>query len=51
MALLNNVSLDVVHHLYLLLGGKLVRASVDDNIHRILDVGAGTGIWAIDAVE
>ncbi|PUU81664.1 S-adenosyl-L-methionine-dependent methyltransferase [Tuber borchii] len=44
--------LDIVHHVYLLLlDGKLVRAPVDDNIQRILDVGTGTGIWAIDAAE
>ncbi|RPA94716.1 S-adenosyl-L-methionine-dependent methyltransferase [Choiromyces venosus 120613-1] len=44
--------LDIIHHIYLLmLDGKLVRAPVDKNIQRILDVGTGTGIWAIDAAE
>ena len=41
-----------MHHIYLLLlDGKLVRAPVGDDIQRILDIGAGTGIWAIDAAE
>jgi len=44
--------LDIAHHIYLLLlDGKLVRAPVGDNIQRILDLGTGTGIWAIDAAE
>jgi len=51
MVLLNNNRLDIMHHIYLLLDGKLVRAPVGDNIQRILDIGAGTGIWAIDAAE
>ena len=52
VTLLNNTRLDIVHHVYLLLlDGKLVRAPVDDNIQRILDIGTGTGIWAIDAAE
>ena len=50
MALLNNNRLDIMHHIYLLLlDGKLVRAPVGDGIQRILDIGTGTGIWAIDA--
>jgi len=44
--------LDFMHHIYLLmLDGKLVRAPIDDGIQRILDIGTGTGIWAIDAAE
>ncbi|PUU78206.1 S-adenosyl-L-methionine-dependent methyltransferase [Tuber borchii] len=43
---------DIMHHIYLLLlDGKLVRAPVGDGIQRILDIGTGTGIWAIDAAE
>ncbi|KAG0126685.1 S-adenosyl-L-methionine-dependent methyltransferase [Tuber indicum] len=44
--------LDIIHHVFLLLlDGKLFRAPVGDDIQRILDVGTGTGIWAIDAGE
>jgi len=52
MALLNNNRLEIAHHIYLLLlDGKLVRAPIPDGIQRILDIGTGTGIWAIDAAE
>ena len=52
MVLLNNNRLDIIHHIYLImLDSKLVRAPVGDNIQRILDIGTGTGIWAIDAAE
>jgi len=52
MVLLNNNRLDIVHHIYLLLmDGNLVKAPIPDGIQRILDVGTGTGIWAIDAAE
>jgi ubiquinone/menaquinone biosynthesis C-methylase UbiE len=41
----------MMHHLYsILLGGKLFVAPVQ-NPQRILDVGTGTGIWAIDVAE
>jgi len=43
--------LDLYHHIFLtLLGGKLGTAPLD-NPHRVLDVGTGTGIWAIDFAE
>ena len=52
MVLFNNNRLDIIHHIYLImLDGKLVRAPVGDKIRRILDIGTGTGIWAIDAAE
>jgi len=52
MASLNSNRLDIIHHIYLLmLDGKLVRAPISDGIQRILDIGTGTGIWAIDAAE
>ena len=43
--------LDLFHHLFLsLLGGRLWTAPLG-NPHRVLDVGTGTGIWAIDFAE
>jgi len=34
-------------------GGKLLTCPIDPNfqIHRVLDIGTGTGIWAIDYGE
>ena len=44
--------MDLVHHLYgLLLGGKLFLAPVPDDTQRVLDLGTGTGIWAMDFAE
>lgn len=43
--------LDLYHHIFLmLLGGKLHLAPLD-NPQKVLDVGTGTGIWAIDFSE
>lgn len=43
--------LDLYHHIFLtLLGGKLGTAPLD-NPQRVLDVGTGTGIWAIDFAD
>lgn len=43
--------LDFTHHiLSLLLGGELYRSPLDDP-HMILDVGTGTGIWAIEVAD
>jgi len=36
------------HVLTLLLDGKLHRAPIDSDIQKVLDVGTGTGLWAID---
>jgi methylase of polypeptide subunit release factors len=41
--------LDMSHHVHLLeIGGKLHLAPIGKGVHRILDIGTGTGIWAID---
>ena len=43
--------LDLYHHIFLLvLGGMLYTAPLQ-NPQRVLDVGTGTGIWAIDFAE
>ncbi|KAJ5097631.1 hypothetical protein N7456_008352 [Penicillium angulare] len=43
---------DLLHHVRsLVLNGDLFRAPVDKNIQRALDVGTGTGIWAIDFAD
>ncbi|KAM0317957.1 hypothetical protein ACHAPQ_010840 [Fusarium lateritium] len=44
--------MDLVHHIYtLLLDGRLFLAPIDDQAHRVLDLGTGTGIWAIDFAD
>jgi SAM-dependent methyltransferase len=45
--------LDLYHYLFLrFLGGELYTAPLDRaNVHRVLDVGTGTGIWAIDFAD
>ncbi|KAE9367287.1 S-adenosyl-L-methionine-dependent methyltransferase [Stipitochalara longipes BDJ] len=46
-----NDRLDLQHHMwYMTLGGKLHLAPVpkDQKLHRVADLGTGTGIWAID---
>ena len=43
--------LDLSHHIYkMLFQGALHRAPVKDP-RRVLDIGTGTGIWAIDFAE
>ncbi|KAL5336256.1 S-adenosyl-L-methionine-dependent methyltransferase [Aspergillus crustosus] len=47
-----NEQLEIAHHMFtLLLGDKLVLAPIAKNIQRALDVGTGTGIWAIDFAD
>ncbi|KAI9931480.1 hypothetical protein ASPWEDRAFT_169675 [Aspergillus wentii DTO 134E9] len=47
-----NEQLDLAHHMFtILLGNRLVLAPISDNIQNVLDVGTGTGIWAIDFAD
>ncbi|KAI5780130.1 S-adenosyl-L-methionine-dependent methyltransferase [Geopyxis carbonaria] len=44
--------LDLHHHIFTLLQrGKLFFAPIGPSPHRILDIGTGTGIWALDVAE
>lgn len=43
---------DLLHHVRnLTLGGSLSRAPLPDSPQRVLDIGTGTGIWAIDFAD
>ncbi|KAI1324669.1 S-adenosyl-L-methionine-dependent methyltransferase [Xylariaceae sp. FL0255] len=45
-------SMDILHHVSTLLqDGKIHLANLDENISKVLDVGCGTGIWAIDFAD
>ncbi|KAL6917305.1 hypothetical protein FSST1_008800 [Fusarium sambucinum] len=44
--------MDLGHHIYrLLLGGELYLAPIGDDLKRVLDLGTGTGIWAINFAD
>lgn len=44
--------LDLLHHIFLLiLSGKLYDAPITPPPRRVLDIGTGTGIWAIDFAD
>ncbi|ODH53547.1 hypothetical protein GX48_00380 [Paracoccidioides brasiliensis] len=44
--------MDLTHHIYkLLLGGDIYVSPIKANAQRILDIGTGTGIWAIDFAD
>ncbi|RMJ22667.1 Methyltransferase [Aspergillus sp. HF37] len=44
--------LDLHHHVYrVAIGGGLFRAPIGPNPGRVLDLGTGTGIWAIDMAD
>ncbi|KAJ5591828.1 uncharacterized protein N7459_002197 [Penicillium hispanicum] len=43
---------DLLHHVRnLVLNGALFRAPLGSNMQRVLDIGTGTGIWAIDFAD
>ncbi|KAK1765999.1 S-adenosyl-L-methionine-dependent methyltransferase [Phialemonium atrogriseum] len=43
---------DLGHEMYrTILGGKLYLAPIPENVQNVLDVGCGTGIWAIDFAD
>lgn len=47
-----NEVLDIGHHMYtMMLDNKLFLAPIDPNPQQVLDVGTGTGIWAIDFAD
>ncbi|KAM5373298.1 hypothetical protein ACJZ2D_007127 [Fusarium nematophilum] len=44
--------MDLAHHIYgLLLKGELFLAPIGDHPQRVLDLGTGTGIWAMDFAD
>ena len=43
--------LDLYHHIFLLLLGGRLHSAPLENPQKVLDVGTGTGIWAIDFAE
>lgn len=44
--------MDMQHHIYLLIfGGNLYQAPIPQQIERALDIGCGTGLWAIDFAD
>jgi ubiquinone/menaquinone biosynthesis C-methylase UbiE len=41
--------MDILGHMFtLILSGKLFLAPIGENPQRILDLGTGTGLWAVD---
>ena len=44
--------MDLHHHIFrLTLGGPLIRAPIPPDPQRVLDLGTGTGIWAMDFAD
>ncbi|KFY89850.1 hypothetical protein V500_05414 [Pseudogymnoascus sp. VKM F-4518 (FW-2643)] len=44
--------LDLVHHVWrLILRGELHRAPISKTVQRVLDIGTGTGIWAMEFAD
>ncbi|KAK3313025.1 S-adenosyl-L-methionine-dependent methyltransferase [Apodospora peruviana] len=47
-----NESMDINHHLLtLVLDGKLFLAPIKDDVQKVIDIGTGTGMWAIDFAD
>ncbi|KAM0420450.1 hypothetical protein ACHAPT_011742 [Fusarium lateritium] len=47
-----NEAMDINHHCQTLcLEGKLFLAPIDDSIKKAVDIGTGTGVWAIDFAD
>ncbi|KFX96552.1 hypothetical protein V490_03305 [Pseudogymnoascus sp. VKM F-3557] len=47
-----NNQLDLAHHIFLLtMGDKLFLAPIGENPQNVLDIGTGTGIWAMDFAD
>ncbi|KAH7006931.1 S-adenosyl-L-methionine-dependent methyltransferase [Ilyonectria destructans] len=45
-------AMDIIHHMWTLAqDGKLYLAPIPSDVKRVLDVGCGTGIWAIDFAD
>ncbi|KAL4944117.1 hypothetical protein BDV06DRAFT_116836 [Aspergillus oleicola] len=45
-------NLDITHHVYtLIMGGRLYLAPISDDPQKVLDVGTGTGIWAMEFAD
>lgn len=44
--------LDIHHHIFnMVLGGELYRAPISDQVSSVLDLGTGTGAWAVDMAD
>ncbi|KFY10977.1 hypothetical protein V491_07386 [Pseudogymnoascus sp. VKM F-3775] len=47
-----NEAMDIGHQLFtLILDGRLFLAPIGDNPQKVIDIGTGTGIWAIDFAD
>jgi SAM-dependent methyltransferase len=46
-----NDQLDIAHHLFLILLGQKLHLAPIESVHRALDLGCGTGIWALDFAD